>query len=179
MSGVLGAYRRVNDALEAAIVWLSVTLVAIIVLTPFLAAVTRYLTGQGYDWLAELPPQLVPWVVFPMVGVVFRRERHIAVDLLPHFLHGAALNLVRILVMAASLAACLVFTVFGVNAVAFFARLGQVSTTEIEFELWLLYLSYPIGFLLAANFCAEGLLHHLAGNVEPVRAEPEMQSFIQ
>jgi TRAP-type C4-dicarboxylate transport system permease small subunit len=177
--GVLGAYAALNDVLATAIVWFASALMMIIAVAPFVAAVVRYWTGQGYDWLAELPPQLLPWVVFPLVGVVLRRERHIAVDILPHFLEGRRLLRLRAAVMAISLAACVLFAVFGVSAVRFFARLGQISTTEIEFPLWWLYVSYPLGFALAANFCLEALLRHLAGRTAPAAAEPELQGLIE
>jgi TRAP-type C4-dicarboxylate transport system permease small subunit len=175
----LGAYARFNDVLAAVIVSIASALMLVIVLAPFVAAVVRYWTGQGYDWLAELPPQLLPWVVFPLVGVLLRRERHIAVDVLPHFLDGARLRWLRTSVMAISLAGCLVFAIFGVSAVRFFARLGQISTTEIEFPLWWLYVSYPLGFALAANFCLEAMLQQIAGRAAPALASPELKGLIE
>ena len=68
-------------------------------------------------------------------------------------------NVVSFLVVA--------FAVFGVRTVLFFRQLGQVSTTEFEFPLWMLYALYPIGFALAANFCLESLLRELAGTRRP------------
>jgi TRAP-type C4-dicarboxylate transport system permease small subunit len=177
--GLVGAYARLNDRLAAAITAVASALMMIIVVAPFAAAVIRYWTGQGYDWLAELPPQLLPWVVFPLVGVLLRKERHIAVDVLPHFLEGRGLAVLRAIVMAISLAGCVLFAVYGAIAVRFFAQLGQISTTEIEFPLWWLYVSYPLGFALAANFCLEALLRHISGDA-PVRdAEPELQGLIE
>jgi TRAP-type C4-dicarboxylate transport system permease small subunit len=41
-----------------------------------------------------------------------------------------------------------------------------MSTTEFEFPLWMLYTSYPLGFLIAANFALESLLRELAGKRE-------------
>jgi TRAP-type C4-dicarboxylate transport system permease small subunit len=172
MAGFLGGYRRFNDVLAGAIIAVASALIALIVIAPFAAAVTRYVTGQGYDWLAELPPQLVPWVVFPLAGVLLRNERHIAVEVLPHFLAARPLNVLRILLMAISFAGCLVFAVFGVSAVQFFAQLGQLSTTEIEFPLWWLYVSYPVGFFLAANFCLESILRLMLADV-PAEARPD------
>lgn len=180
MQALLGGYRRLNDALATAISAFAALLVAIMVATPFIAAVLRNATGQGYDWLAELPPQLVPWIVFPLAGVMLRRERHIAIDLLPHMLAGSrAGTVLRIFVMAVSLCACLVFAVFGVTAVSFFAALGQLSTTEIEFPLWILYVSYPVGFFLAANFCFEALLQQLTGNARPSARADELPEFVR
>lgn len=167
---MLAAYRRLNDGLEWLIIALAGLLVLLIVALPFVAAVVRYLTGEGYTWLAEAPPQLVPWVVFPMLGVLLRHDGHIAVDVLPHYLAGRALTLLRATVLAACLAAAIAFGIFGANTVLFFRQLGQTSATEIEFPLWVLYISYPLGFFLAANFALESLLRELAGTREARRA---------
>lgn len=160
---MLEAYKRLNDGLEWLIVGFTGVLVLIIVALPFVSAAVRYLTGEGYTWLAEMPPQLVPWVVFPLLGVVLRHDGHIAVDVLQHYLKGRSLNLLRAAVLGACLAAGIAFAVFGAKTVLFFRQLGQMSTTEIEFPLWVLYTSYPLGFVLVANFALESLLHELAG----------------
>ena len=159
----LEAYRKVNDALESLIVAFTGVVVVLIVALPFVAAVVRFGTGEGYTWLAESPPQLVPWVVFPLLGVLLRHDRHIAVDVLPHFLTGRRLAVLRLTVLAICLVSCLAFAAFGTRTVLFFRQLGQMSTTEFEFPLWVLYMSYPIGFLLAANFCLEALLREARG----------------
>lgn len=163
---MLAVYKRLNDGLAWLIVGFAGVLVLVIVALPFVSAVVRYLTGEGYTWLAETPPQLVPWVVFPLLGVVLRHDGHIAVDVLPHYLRGRALTLVRAAVLAVCLAAGIAFGVFGAKTVLFFRQLGQMSTTEIEFPLWVLYIAYPLGFFLAANFALESLLRELAGTRE-------------
>jgi len=160
---VLEAYKRLNDGLEWLIVAFTGLLVLIIVALPFVSAVVRYLTGEGYTWLAEAPPQLVPWVVFPLIGVVLRRDGHIAVDVLPHYLEGRSLTVLRAIVLGVCVAAALAFAVFGARTVLFFRQLGQMSTTEIEIPLWILYTSYPLGFALAASFALESLLLEIAG----------------
>jgi C4-dicarboxylate transporter DctQ subunit len=159
----LEAYRKVNDALEALIVGFTGVVVLLIVALPFVAAVVRFGTGEGYTWLAESPPQLVPWVVFPLLGVLLRHDHHIAVDVLPHSLSGSRLAALRLIVLSICLVSALAFAAFGTRTVLFFQKLGQMSTTEIEFPLWVLYMSYPIGFLLAANFCLEVLLREARG----------------
>lgn len=166
----LEAYRKFNDALERLIVAFTGGLILVIVALPFIAAVVRFGTGEGYTWLAESPPQLVPWVVFPLLGVLLRHDRHIAVDVLPHFLQGKRLTALRVAALAISFVSAIAFTAFGTRTVLFFRQLGQMSTTEIEFPLWVLYVSYPVGFLLAANFCLEALLREARG----VRSEPEV-----
>ncbi len=165
-ASVLEVYKKLNDGLEWLIVGFAGLLTLVIVALPFISAVVRYLTGEGYTWLAETPPQLVPWVVFPMLGVLLRHDGHIAVDVMPHYLRGRALTLLRAAVLAACLVAGLAFGILGVKTVLFFRQLGQMSTTEIEFPLWVLYISYPLGFLLAANFALESLFRELAGKRE-------------
>ena len=169
---MLEAYKRLNDGLEWLIVAFTGLLVLIIVALPFVSAVVRYLTGEGYTWLAEAPPQLVPWVVFPLIGVVLRRDGHIAVDVLPHYLEGRSLTVLRAIVLGVCVAAALAFAVFGARTVLFFRQLGQMSTTEIEIPLWILYTSYPLGFALAANFALESLLLEFAGRRATGRVAP-------
>ena len=166
----LDAYQKVNDVLEWLIVAFAGVLILVIVALPFVSAAVRYTTGEGYTWLAEFPPQLVPWVVFPLLGVVLRYDGHIAVDVMPHYLKGRALTRLRAAVLASSLVAAATFAVFGVKTVLFFRQLGQVSATEFEFPLWMLYVSYPLGFALAANFALESLLRELAGTRGPGHA---------
>jgi TRAP-type C4-dicarboxylate transport system permease small subunit len=159
----LDAYKKLNDALEWLLVGFTGLLILLIVALPFVSTVVRYITGEGYTWLAESPPQLVPWVVFPLLGVVLRHDGHIAVDVLPHYVKGRTLTLLRAAVLGACLVAGIAFAVFGVKTVLFFRQLGLMSTTEIEFPMWMLYASYPLGFILAANFALESLFCELAG----------------
>ena len=156
-------YQRINDQLEAAVLAFAGLVVAVIVLLPAIALATRLITGEGYSFLAETAPQLVPWVVFPMVGVLLRRDGHITVDMVPHFLQGRKLVLLRAFVFALCLAATLAMAFFGARTTSFFATLGQLTTTEIEFPLWYLYVAYPLGFFLAANFCLESMIGELLG----------------
>jgi TRAP-type C4-dicarboxylate transport system permease small subunit len=163
LTGLYHHYRRINDLLERLLLALACLVAAIVVLLPFLSFAVRAITGEGYSFLAETAPQLVPWMVFPVLGILLRRDSHIAVDMLPHFLSGPSLRGLRIAVIVTCLAATLIMGYFGVTTTMFYAKLGQLSTTELEFPLWYLYVSYPIGFLLAANFCLESLIGEIAG----------------
>ncbi len=159
-------YRQVNDVLERVLVGFAGVIVAVVVALPVVSAVTRLLTGQGYSFLDESAPQLVPWIVFPMLGVLLRRDGHITVDMMLHVLKGRALTVLRIVVLAVSVLSCIAIGVMGYRTTVFFASLGQLSTTEIEFPLWYLYVSYPLGFLIAANFCIESLVGEVVGRRE-------------
>jgi TRAP-type C4-dicarboxylate transport system permease small subunit len=164
---IFEAYQRVNDLIEAGVMAFTALIVAVIVLLPVVAVGVRLATGEGYSFLAETAPQLVPWVVFPMVGVLLRRDGHISVDMLPHFLQGRSLVMLRVAVFLICILATAAMAIFGARTTAFFATLGQLTTTEIEFPVWYLYVAYPIGFVLAANFCLESLIGELLGRRRP------------
>jgi len=91
---------------------------------------------------------------------------------LPHYVKGGKLTSLRAAVLAACLVAAVAFAVFGFKTVLFFRQLGQMSTTEIEFPLWVLYISYPLGFVLAANFALESLLREASGKRRSAEAIP-------
>jgi TRAP-type C4-dicarboxylate transport system permease small subunit len=163
MTGLIDGYRRFNDRLSDAIVFVCKLIVASWVLALFVGAVTRYLTGVGYDWVQELPPILVPWVVFPLAGVLLRRDGHITVDFLPLVMGAGGRRVLRIIVAAIALGASIVFMIAGHEATLLFRSMGQLTQMELEFPLWYIYLSFPVGFALMANFAFEVLLFELLG----------------
>ena len=83
MSIVLRSLRTLNRGLEQLTSVLSTAIVAVMVFALTLSAVTRYVSGTGYDWFIELPPALVPWMVFPLLGPLLRAGAHIQVDFIP------------------------------------------------------------------------------------------------
>lgn len=157
------AYHRFNDYLASAITWFAIAILALVVLVLIYGAVSRYTTGMGYDWVLDMPPRAMPWLVFPMVGVLLRKNGHVTVDVLPTLIARRYLTLLRATGLTISLAACVAFAMAGTEAVQFFQRLNQMSTTEIRYPIWYLYLSFPVGFILAANFCLDALLTELTG----------------
>ena len=161
MTVYIDAYRRFNDRLCAVILFVGKLVVASWVLALFVSALTRHLTGVGYDWVLELPPMLVPWVVFPMSAVLLRRSRHITVDFLPMMLGAQGRRRLHILVAAIALAAAAVFFIAGVQATMLFRSMGQLTQMELQFPLWYMYLSFPAGFGVMTIFAFEVLLREV------------------
>lgn len=161
MRKFIDVYRRFNDRLAGAIVFVAKVVVASWVLALFIAALTRHVTGVGYDWMLELPPMLVPWVVFPMSAVLLRRNHHITVDFLPLMLGAIGQRWLRVLVAAIALAASLVFFIAGFQATTLFRGMGQMTQMELQFPLWYIYLSFPAGFGVMVIFALEVLLREL------------------
>tara|TARA_Y100000996_G_scaffold345479_1_gene283424 strand:- start:238 stop:438 length:201 start_codon:yes stop_codon:yes gene_type:complete len=60
--------RAVNSYLASASLTLAMLIVFLMVAALFLSATTRFITGTGFAWFIELPPVLVSWLVFPLLG---------------------------------------------------------------------------------------------------------------
>ena len=72
----------INNILNRVILWLATVIIALMVLALSLSALTRYVSGIGYDWFIELPPVLTSWLVFPLLGPLLIKGKHIKVDFL-------------------------------------------------------------------------------------------------
>ncbi len=155
MTPILSVVRVVNGALEKLTAVTSSCLAAMMVLALTASAVTRYVSGTGYDWFIELPPALVPWMVFPLLGPLLRSGTHIQVDLLPTFLRGAAALWLRLFVYTLMIVGSVMFFQAGNEAVALFRRLGQLMELEIELPIWWMYLAFPAGFAILTLFSIE------------------------
>ncbi len=155
MTLILSLLRAVNGAIERLTAVTSSCLAAVMVLALTASAATRYVSGTGYDWFIELPPALVPWMVFPLLGPLLRSGSHIQVDILPTFLHGAAALWLRLIVYSLMIAGSAIFFQAGNEAVALFRRLGQLMELEIELPIWWMYLAFPTGFAILALFSFE------------------------
>ena len=158
MQRIFNVYVRINDLLSAAAVGLGALIVGFALIALFSGAVERYAIGMGYAWLNDLPPMLMPWAVFPILGALIRTDGHIKVEVLPSMLHGRKRSYVQLAVYTVCLISALVFCWGGWEAVSFFRTLGEVTESEIEFPIWYMYVSFPVGFALLANFSFESIL---------------------
>ena len=172
MRPFLRLLRLLNQLIELAVSVLSTAIAAIMVLALSLSAVTRYVSGTGYDWFIELPPALVPWMVFPLLGPLLRSSAHIQVDFLPNLLTGRSLLILKIGVYATMLVGAVIFFMAGNDAVALFRRLGQLMELEIELPIWWMYLAFPTGFAILFLFALELLLETLAKLFGRAKAVP-------
>ena len=150
--------RAINDRIFKAAMALGIAIVGFMVLALTASAITRYTTGTGYDAYIEMPPVLVPWLVFPLLGPLLRQQEHITVDILPIFLTERGVKILRLTLNLIAIAASVVFMVAGVEAVQLFMGLGQMLELEFEFPIWYMYLAFPVGFLILISFAVELVL---------------------
>ena len=120
------ALRAVNNFLASASLTLAMLIIFIMVAALFLSATTRFITGTGFAWFIELPPVLVSWLVFPLLGPLLKKGQHIKVDFLTPLLSKKNKEFLFLIVnMVALISACIFFKA-GLDATIMYFNLGQV-----------------------------------------------------
>ena len=171
MEKALGYFQKMTDVLARLILVLGAIIIGLDVLSIFLEAVGRYIVGSSRAFMEELPRILVPFVVFPMMGVLLKLKRHIAVDVLPERLKGKGRSLLLIVVYSVVLAVSIQFLIAGVIAVRYYFQMGFETHTEIVFKFWVTYLPFPVGFGLLILFAIELLWQELVTLIKLVRED--------
>jgi TRAP-type C4-dicarboxylate transport system permease small subunit len=146
---------KLNNFLSKLSYSLAMLIVAIMVMALSLSAITRYISGTGYDWLIELPPILVCWLVFPLLGPLLKEGNHIQVDFLSSLVSSTTNKYIKIFMNITAFLASLVFFKAGFDATALYYRLGQMMELELDIPIWWMYLSFPVGFVILALFSIE------------------------
>ncbi len=144
------ALRAVNNLLASASLALAMFIIFIMVAALFLSASTRFVTGTGFARFIELPPVLVSWLVFPLLGPLLKTGQHIKVDFLTPLMSKKNKEILFLIVnLVAFISACIFFKA-GVDATMMYFNLGQVMEIEISIPIWWMFLAFPVGFLILA-----------------------------
>ena len=156
------ALRYLNSIFENIVFTISITIIALIVTALTLSAVTRYISGNGYDWFIELPPVLISWLVFPLLGPLLRKGQHIQVDFLSSILNKKSILLVKLINNLVVLVGSALFFRAGVDATVLYHNMGQILEIELEVPIWWMYLAFPTGFFILTTFALELVLNDLS-----------------
>ncbi|MBT6274302.1 MAG: TRAP transporter small permease subunit [Chromatiales bacterium] len=171
--------RRLNDLLAVIATGIGMAVIGFACLALFIQVVERHVTGQGYAWMSDFPPFLVPWCVFPLMGVLLREDQHIKVEVAPNMLKGKALVGLKLFIGVICLVSGVYFCWAGTLAVQFFVMLGEITETEIEIPFWYLYAAFPVGFGVFSLFALERVLEQgleLIGH--PVSGSPQQEGAV-
>ena len=153
--------RAFNNLLASAFMMLATLIIFIMVAALFLSASTRFITGTGFAWFVELPPVLVSWLVFPLLGPLLKKGQHIKVDFLTPILSDNYKKILFLLVnLVAFISACIFFKA-GLDATIMYYNLGQVMEIEISIPIWWMFLAFPVGFFMLALTSLELLFDNI------------------
>ena len=144
------ALRAINNLFASASMMLAMSIIFIMVAALFLSATTRFITGTGFAWFIELPPVLVSWLVFPLLGPLLKKGQHIKVDFLTPILSERFKKILFLLVNLVVFISACVFFKAGLDATIMYYNLGQVMEIEISIPIWWMFLAFPVGFLILA-----------------------------
>ena len=155
------ALRAINNLFASASMMLAMSIIFIMVAALFLSATTRFITGTGFAWFLELPPVLVSWLVFPLLGPLLKKGQHIKVDFLTSIISEKNKKILFFVVnLVAFISACIFFKA-GLDATVMYYNLGQVMEIEISIPIWWMFLAFPVGFLMLALTSLELLFENI------------------
>ena len=151
----------INNILNRVILWLATVIIALMVLALSLSALTRYVSGIGYDWFIELPPVLTSWLVFPLLGPLLIKGKHIKVDFLTSIISDKSKIFLRMFVAIVAFMAGVIFCKAGIDATVLYYNLDQKMELEIDVPIWWMYLAFPIGFSILILFSTQMFLEEI------------------
>ena len=158
MNNLLRPLQFINGILSKLTFFIAMAIVCVMVLALSASALTRYISGHGFDWFIELPPALVSWLVFPMLGPLLKTGNHIEVDFVSTILSAKSIKYVKFSVYLISFISSFIFFKAGLEATLLFYNLGQMMELEIDVPIWIMFLSFPVGFIIMGLFSLELLL---------------------
>lgn len=161
MNNILLPLQFINAVLSKITFFIAMAIVCIMVLALSASALTRYISGHGFDWFIELPPALVSWLVFPMLGPLLKTGNHIEVDFVSTIISAKKIKYIKFFVYLISLVSSFIFFKAGLDATVLFYNLGQMMELEIDVPIWIMFLSFPVGFIIMGLFSLELLLQTL------------------
>tara|TARA_B100001250_G_C19648930_1_gene721699 strand:- start:17 stop:529 length:513 start_codon:yes stop_codon:yes gene_type:complete len=158
MNNILLPLQFINGILSKITFFIAMVIVSIMVLALSASALTRYVSGHGFDWFIELPPALVSWLVFPMLGPLLKTGNHIEVDFVSTVMTQRSIKFVKFFVYFVSLVSSFIFFKAGLDATLLFYNLGQMMELEIDIPIWYMFVSFPVGFIIMGLFSLELLI---------------------
>jgi len=158
MNNILLPLQFINGILIKVTFFIAMAIVSVMVLALSASALTRYISGHGFDWFIELPPALVSWLVFPMLGPLLKTGNHIEVDFVSTVMSDRSIKFVKLFVYFISFISSFIFFKAGLDATLLFYNLGQMMELEIDVPIWYMFLSFPVGFVIMGLFSLELLI---------------------
>ena len=158
-AGLSGAALRLAGLLEAAIAWVSKSLLVVMTLVLFGAifmnVVLRYAFSSGVAGAYELPAILFPWLVISGAVLAAQRGQHIAVDLILRVGQAKLRRAVRLLIdlLIAAMALVVVQAGWSMMINSWSSHLAETGLSEGWGYMALVYGYAAIGLVALISLC--------------------------
>lgn len=124
----------------------------------FYGIVMRYVFVQPVGWTEEVITYLLVWGLMIVISPVQKYNEHIRVDFAFDKLSTRMKNVVQIFILTLSTLFSIIVIIYGWRIVENVIKLNQVSQSSLQFPLWIVRLSIPVGFaLLTLRFIQSAL----------------------
>lgn len=134
----------VLDNLELAIA--GVILVALVSCT-FVGVFARYLFGVPFNWLEEMQQAAMVWIAFLVAGAAFRRESHVAIEIVVDSLPKKAQKIVEIFIAIVVYAVLIYFLRSSLKFLQVFLKTGR-TTPMLRIPMYYIYSIAPVSAVL-------------------------------
>jgi C4-dicarboxylate transporter DctQ subunit len=115
----------------------------------FVNVVGHYVFESSFTWAGELTIYLFLWSVFFGAVYCFKKDAHIAVDVLIAKVPSKVAKILQIISLTVTLIYLVAISYYGYEYVMLYIDLGEVSV-DLEIPLWIPYVAVPISFLFSA-----------------------------
>lgn len=153
---------------------LCVALMIIMCIIIFAATVARFTNLFIISWAEELARYCMIWTIFLGIGVAAVNGEHFAVEALNLFCPPRVLNVMKVICAVLVTAFDLFAAYFGVKILQFQIHGGQI-TPSLNWPMWLMYLSIPLGLVLMAMCYCYNTYLDVTGRKEETQEEEEAE----
>lgn len=148
LKGGMGMWilQKIERNFEKAIITLFLITMSIFI---FIQVISRYVFGNAFTWTEELSRYMFIWLIYLAIGIGFRENRHISIDVVVDALPEKMRKIVKQVNYIFLFALSCFFVWEGYVLVVQMQMFGQVSA-NMQIPMWLVYLSLPVGFVFTA-----------------------------
>lgn len=114
----------------------------------FINVFLRYFFHSAIFWVEETLRYCVVWITFIGASACVRDNSHISIDILSQFLKPVGKRILHIFTQICGILFSVLFFVISIRFVIQIQQSGQVSATIGDLPMYIIYLCFPISFVL-------------------------------
>jgi TRAP-type C4-dicarboxylate transport system permease small subunit len=158
-------YGKFSENLERAAEGLAAAILGASAVMIFIEVITRYLFSKTFGFLEEGPRLFLCFAVLPMLGIIFKRGRHIYVEIFPNSLKGRKKTILMAFVDVMMIIGSLIFLVAGLSGTQVLHASGMRVVGVMDIPQFILMGSIPVGAALLLLYSIESMVIHITSLV--------------